>query len=64
VLPCKKVANKTVIGFNATEHVKCVIGLKDVSVTLRYSDSNLFDVHDVVIHPRYMPNEHDQGPML
>jgi hypothetical protein len=63
VLPCKKVNNNTVIGFNATEHVKCVIGLKDVSLTLRYSDGHLFDVLDVIIHPRYMPVEHDQSDL-
>ena len=43
VLPCKKVNNNTMIAFNATEHVKCVIGLRDVSLALRYPNS-LFDV--------------------
>ena len=47
VLPCKKVNNNTVIAFNATEHVKCVIGLKDVALSLRYQDKSLYDVEQV-----------------
>ena len=60
LLPCKKVNNKTVISYNATEHIKCVIGLLDVSVALAHKESKLFDVKEVIIHPKYFPDDHDQ----
>ncbi len=58
--PCKKDSkNKTVISFNATENVRCVLGLKDVAVA-QLHPNHVYDVAEIIIHPRYMPNAHDQ----
>ena len=60
MLPCKKEKKKTVISYNATEHIKCVIGLKDVSVALAHKETKVFDVKEVIIYPDYFPDEHEQ----
>ena len=58
--PCKKDKyNKTAITFNATENVRCVLGLKDVAVA-QLHPNHVYDVSEIIIHPRYMPRDHDQ----
>ena len=46
-LQAEQRASRLPLTLNATEHVKCVIGLKDVALSLRYQDKSLYDVEQV-----------------